>query len=228
MNDRIVSHPDGDDPAASDLHRIGTTSPVRQPSRTCVHHAWRRAGSCTRNRGQLSTRTPCAAYGSFYSGADRWRRSSMPACSWPRSALRALHRTQEATQLVQFVPPLRAGHDMVAHDRFGAGLHPAVLAGVMVPLGYVTADPGRRNHGHHRKSRRILRLAPERKGRESNPQGSGHRPKGGRGRSPGGSRLRSGGTSVSSVSVGDAGAEPRGEPLWGRSSMSCWRSGRLS
>ena len=41
-------------------------------------------------------------------------------------------------------PPLRAGHDMVAHDRFGAGLHPAVLAGVMVPLGYVTADPGRR------------------------------------------------------------------------------------
>ena len=79
------------------------------------------------------------------------------------------------------------------------------------------------HHGHHRKGGRIHRLAPERKGRESNPQGS-HR----LARFPGGSRLRSGGPSVSSVSVGDAGVEPRGEPPGGRSSVSCWCSCRLS
>ena len=72
------------------------------------------------------------------------------------------------------------------------------------------------HHGHHRKGGRIHRLAPERKGRESNPQGSSLA------RSPGGSRRRSGGPSVSSVPVGDAGVEPAA------SSVSCWRSGRLS
>src|SRR5208283_2650696 len=32
---------------------------------------------------------------------------------------------------------LRAGHDMVDRDRLGTGLRPAVLAGVVVPLGDV-------------------------------------------------------------------------------------------
>jgi hypothetical protein len=72
------------------------------------------------------------------------------------------------------------------------------------------------HHGHHRERGPDHRPAPQRKGRESNPQGSALA------RSPGGSRPRSGGPSVSSVPVGDAGVEPAA------SSVSCWRSGRLS
>ena len=57
------------------------------------------------------------------------------------------------------------------------------------------------------KGRRIHRLAPQRKGRESNPQGSALA------RFPSGSRRPSGSPSIHSTPVGDAGIEPAASPV---------------
>ena len=116
-------------------------------------------------------------------------------------------------------PPLRAGHDMVAHDRFGAGLHPGVLAGVMVPLGYVTADPGRRTTD---TIERVVESSgrPERKGRSRTRKAPGTArrvvaPLSRRVPSPVGWHFR-----ILSFSGRCRGRTSGGTPL-GRSSMSC-------
>ncbi len=81
----------------------------------------------------------------------------MPACSGVRSPLRALQRSQAATQLVQLdVPPLRARQDVVDRDRLGPRLRTAVLAGVVVALGDVA--PAER----HRRVRQPVVSAPGR------------------------------------------------------------------
>ena len=105
-----------------------------------------RAGSSARNRDQLAIpdalRRVRAA--STSGRAGRFRRC-MPACSGVRSALRALHGSQAATQLVQLdTPPCERGTTWSTVIASPAGLGAAVLAGVVVALGHVPPAEGHR------------------------------------------------------------------------------------
>ena len=115
-----------------------------------VHQAWRRAGSCARNRAQPRPgRHPPRRAASTRGGPD--------APKFHADLLRravslkgiASDARGDAVGPVRHTP-LRAGHDVVDRDRLGAGLRSAVLAGVVVPLGDI--PPAER----HRRPRQAV------------------------------------------------------------------------